>query len=103
MALDTISSEVGANSIFQAPGCVGGGRQRAQGINARDIAGEVTCVIQSSYLIVRDSTVIELPIELRRVETQGPACYRRMTKQTFVAAGIVPDLCVSSALVPNVY
>ena len=95
MALDTIGSEVGADAILETPRGVGGGGQGAQGMNAGDVAGEVTCLIESSDLIVRQSAVIELPIELRRVETQGPTGYTRMTTQTLATAGIVPNLRVS--------
>ena len=63
---------------------------------------EITCLIESSDLIVRHSVVIELLIELPCVETEGPACDLGMTTQTFVAAGIVPNLGVSFALLLNV-
>src|SRR5438045_4213440 len=102
MALGAIGREVGTNAIFQTPGRVRCGCQGAQRINARDIAGKVTCLAESGYLIVRNSTVIELPIELPGIEAKGPARYLRMTTQTFLAAGIMPNLRVRFALILNV-
>ena len=63
---------------------------------------KVIGVMQGPQLVVGGPMIIEVPIELRRVEAQGPACDLRMTLQTFVAAGIVPNLRVSFALVLNV-
>src|SRR5207247_1412183 len=102
MALNAIGSEVGTNSIFQTPGGVGGGGQSAQRMNARDLAGEVTGLIESSDLIIGDATVIEFPIELPRVEAEGPTGHLRMTSQTFLATGIVPYLRVSFALLLDI-
>ena len=58
-------------------------------MNAGHVCVEVTGLIESSDLIVGDSTVIERLIEFQRVETQGPACYLHMTTQAFAAAGII--------------
>src|SRR5215470_3333534 len=71
-------------------------------MNARDIAREVTGLIESRYLVIGESIVTELSIELRRVETQGPAGRLGMTAQTFVAARIMPHLGVSFALILDV-